>query len=98
MPPPGPRMRVHQVHPRRARPDGFYAWPIVSDPAVGGVGVVTVPPPYLGDGAVPPVYPDPVWKLCQVDGGRSWNYNCSPYDYFPYGEYGYQPLGSYSPS
>ncbi len=98
MPPPGPRARVHQVHPRRARPAGLYARPLLGEPVQAGIDVVTGPPPYIGDGAVAPVYPEPVWKLCQIGGGRNWNYNCGPYDYYPYGEYGYRPLGTYWPN
>ena len=38
---------------------------------------------------------NPSWELCQRD--RRDDGRCSPYNYQPYGAYGYRPLGTYRP-
>jgi hypothetical protein len=38
---------------------------------------------------------DPSWELCQTD--RRGDGRCTPYNYQPYGAYGYRPLGVYRP-
>jgi len=62
--------------------------------------IVGAPTLYGDDGvmpATPNMYPDPAWKLCQIDRdprGRRY-YHCGPYSYHPYGTHGYRPLGTY---
>ena len=64
------------------------------------VMIVCAPTLYGDDGvmpATPNMYPDPAWKLCQIDRdprGRRY-YHCGPYSYHPYGTHGYRPLGTY---
>ena len=70
-------------------------------PSIASAAVIEVPGEIqTGDGLVtvyPNLRPDPAWKLCQIDsrdlGRRS--YRCTAYSYFPYGEGGYRPYGTY---
>ena len=63
-----------------------------------GAGVVVVVPgvQYGADGVgLKQGLQDSAWELCQKD--RRSEGRCTPYDYQPYGAYGYRPLGSYRP-
>jgi hypothetical protein len=61
--------------------------------------IVGAPTLYGDDGimpAYPNMFPDPAWKLCQIDPPPSDRYyHCGPYSYHPYGTNGYRPLGTY---
>jgi hypothetical protein len=54
-------------------------------------------PDAVYDDGVVAAYPDPSWKLCQINerGQVVRYYRCGPYSYRPYGAYGYRPYGSY---
>jgi hypothetical protein len=56
-----------------------------------------MPAAIFADDGVVAGYPDPSWKLCQINepGARPRYYRCGPYSYHPYGEHGYRPYGSY---
>lgn len=72
---------------------------VQQSPAAANVMIVGAPTLYGDDGimpAYPNMYPDPAWKLCQIDqptGDRY--YHCGPYSYHPYGTNGYRPFGTY---
>jgi hypothetical protein len=66
------------------------------------VTIVGPPALYVDEGvllAYPNFYPDPAWKLCQIDptSHRNRYFYCGPYSYHPYGSLGYRPLGTYRP-
>jgi hypothetical protein len=71
-------------------------------PPTSSLMIAGAPTHYGDDGILPAhpnMYPDPTWKLCQIDddpqGARY--YHCGPYSYHPYGANGYRPLGTYKP-
>ncbi len=71
-------------------------------PPAASVMIVGAPTLYGDDGimpAYPNMYPDPAWKLCQIEQGAHDRryYHCGPYSYHPYGTNGYRPLGTYRP-
>jgi hypothetical protein len=77
---------------------------VVSAPTYGeerapaGAAVIGVPATLYADDGVVAAYPDPSWKLCQIDErgtGAIRYYRCGPYSYHPYGAHGYRPYGSY---
>ncbi len=76
------------------------AYVVQQAPPSAGIMIVGAPTLYGDDGVLPAhpnMYPDPAWKLCQVDRspqGRRY-YHCGPYSYHPYGSNGYRPLGTY---
>ena len=80
------------------------AYVVQQAPAYGApsanIMIVGAPTMYGDDGVLPAhpnMYPDPAWKLCQID-QRSRDkryYHCGPYSYHPYGSNGYRPLGTY---
>jgi hypothetical protein len=71
-------------------------------PPTSSLMIVGAPTHYGDDGILPAhpnMYPDPTWKLCQIDDdpqGQRY-YHCGPYSYHPYGAHGYRPLGTYKP-
>lgn len=63
--------------------------------------VAIIAPTIYGDDTILPAYvtayPDPAWKLCQIDEPHHVRryYYCGPYSYHPYGVNGYRPFGTY---
>lgn len=63
--------------------------------------VAIIAPTIYGDDSILPAYvtayPDPAWKVCQIDEPRQRDryYYCGPYSYHPYGINGYRPFGTY---
>ena len=79
---------------------GVQQAPAYGAPPNAGIMIVGAPTLYGDDGVLPAhpnMYPDPAWKLCQVDRNprdRRY-YHCGPYSYHPYGSNGYRPFGTY---
>jgi hypothetical protein len=87
---------VATAHPRM-RPVVVSAPTYVETAPKAAAAVIGVPAAIYADDGVVAAYPDPSWKLCQIDepGVRPRYYRCGPYSYHPYGEHGYRPYGSY---
>jgi hypothetical protein len=96
LPPEQPRAVTAEVAPAYVVQQA----PAYGTPPSANIVIVGAPTMYGDDGVLPAhpnMYPDPAWKLCQVD--RSPHdrryYHCGPYSYHPYGSNGYRPLGTY---
>lgn len=96
--PPQPPLRQPRVRPKSVAAP-VYAAPVYEQaPRAPRAAVIGVPAEVYADDGVVAAYPDPSWKLCQIDErgtGQVRYYRCGPYSYHPYGAHGYRPMGDY---